>query len=245
MSDASRDDLGPSVGWSHVWKVGAKVFAVWGLGAVETCFTFKVNDLAYEILKGLPGLRPAPYLALRGLKWIQHFAKLGLSDAELRGYIRQSNDWAKLAKADEGQTRTRRKIRAEPVFMMQLMAGLIPQQTCALRRSTLAAYRSTVSRTSMGDGGSESTDRLRNQASRIKPCRRIHCSLSVWPDRLASRVSCSVGYVQSCDRRRQRPMVLSNMRFPWSLLFANGLAPDVSDYQMATTTLSVRGCPCR
>jgi predicted DNA-binding protein (MmcQ/YjbR family) len=42
------------------------------------------------MLKELPGLRPAPYLASRGLKWIQHFAKPGLSDAELRSYIHQS-----------------------------------------------------------------------------------------------------------------------------------------------------------
>jgi predicted DNA-binding protein (MmcQ/YjbR family) len=45
-------------GGSQVWKVGGKVFAVGGPGAVETCFTFKVNELAYEMLKELPGLRP-------------------------------------------------------------------------------------------------------------------------------------------------------------------------------------------
>jgi predicted DNA-binding protein (MmcQ/YjbR family) len=78
-------------GGSHVWKVGGKVFAVGGLGGTDPCFTFKVGDLAYEMLKGLPGLRPAPYLASRGLKWIQHFAKPGLSDPELRSYIRQSH----------------------------------------------------------------------------------------------------------------------------------------------------------
>jgi len=36
-------------------------------------------------------LRPAPYLASRGLKWIQHYAKPGLSDKALRDYIRQSH----------------------------------------------------------------------------------------------------------------------------------------------------------
>jgi len=41
--------------------------------------------------KEQPGLRPAPYLASRGLKWIQHFAKPGLSDSELRDYIRRSH----------------------------------------------------------------------------------------------------------------------------------------------------------
>jgi predicted DNA-binding protein (MmcQ/YjbR family) len=97
-------------GGAHVWKVGGKVFAVGGLGAVETCFTFKVSDLAYEMLKQLPGLRPAPYLASRGLKWIQHFAKPGLSDAEIRSYIRQSYQMV-------GQSftkRTRIKLGLEP-----------------------------------------------------------------------------------------------------------------------------------
>ena len=53
--------------------------------------TFKVSPIAYEMLKEQPGLRPAPYLASRGMKWIQHFAKPGLTDAELRDYIRQSH----------------------------------------------------------------------------------------------------------------------------------------------------------
>ena len=75
-------------GGAHVWKVGGKVFAIGGDGH----FTFKVSDIAYEMLKDEPGLRPAPYLASRGLKWIQHFAQPGLSDAELRDYLRQSHN---------------------------------------------------------------------------------------------------------------------------------------------------------
>ena len=43
------------------------------------------------MLKEQPGLRPAPYLASRGMKWIQHYAKPGLSDGELRDYLRQSH----------------------------------------------------------------------------------------------------------------------------------------------------------
>jgi predicted DNA-binding protein (MmcQ/YjbR family) len=78
-------------GGSHVWKVGDKVFAIGGSEENEDRFTFKVSDIAYEILKELPGLRPAPYLASRGLKWIQHFTKPGLSDDELKDYIRQSH----------------------------------------------------------------------------------------------------------------------------------------------------------
>ena len=45
----------------------------------------------FELLKEQPGLRPAPYLASRGMKWIQHYAEPGLVDDELRDYIRQSH----------------------------------------------------------------------------------------------------------------------------------------------------------
>lgn len=78
-------------GGSHVWKVGGKVFAIASGQPSKPSFTFKVSELAYEILKDQPGLRPAPYLASRGMKWIQHFAKPGLSNAALRDYIRQSH----------------------------------------------------------------------------------------------------------------------------------------------------------
>jgi predicted DNA-binding protein (MmcQ/YjbR family) len=78
-------------GGSHVWKVGGKVFAIGGWQDDAPSFTFKVSDISYEMLKGQPGLRPAPYLASRGMKWIQHFARPGLSDKELRDYIRRSH----------------------------------------------------------------------------------------------------------------------------------------------------------
>jgi predicted DNA-binding protein (MmcQ/YjbR family) len=76
---------------SHVWKVGGKVFAIGGWDDGEPRFTFKVSAIAYEILKEQPGWRPAPYLASRGMKWIQHFAKPGLPDDALRDYIRESH----------------------------------------------------------------------------------------------------------------------------------------------------------
>ena len=83
-------------GGSHVWKVGgpkqAKVFAIggWDHGD-EPHITFKVSDIAYEMLQEMPGLRPAPYLASRGMKWIQHYAQPGLSDDDLRSYLRESH----------------------------------------------------------------------------------------------------------------------------------------------------------
>ena len=77
---------------AHVWKVGGKVFAIAHWDDGKPSITFKAGEVAYEMLKAQPGLRPAPYLASRGMKWIQHYAKPGLSDAELRDYIRQSHN---------------------------------------------------------------------------------------------------------------------------------------------------------
>jgi predicted DNA-binding protein (MmcQ/YjbR family) len=78
-------------GGSHVWKVGGKVFAFAGDEDGELWVTFKVTELSFEILKEQPGLRPAPYLASRGMTWIQHYRKPGLADADLKDYIRQSH----------------------------------------------------------------------------------------------------------------------------------------------------------
>ncbi|SHE49315.1 Predicted DNA-binding protein, MmcQ/YjbR family [Litoreibacter ascidiaceicola] len=87
-------------GNADVWKVGPKLFAVGGWADGADAFTFKVSDIAWEILPDMPGLRPAPYLASRGMKWIQHYKPPGLSDAELEAHIRASYDMvaAKLTK---------------------------------------------------------------------------------------------------------------------------------------------------
>lgn len=79
-------------GGADVWKVGGKVFAIggWDDGA-QAHITFKVSPLSFEILKGQPGLRPAPYLASRGMSWIQHYDEPGLNDDELRDYLRESH----------------------------------------------------------------------------------------------------------------------------------------------------------
>ncbi len=80
-------------GNSDVWKVGGKVFAICGWGEDgRDAFTFKVTPLAYEVLSDMPGLRPAPYLASRGMKWIQHYDAPGLSAAELETHIQVSYD---------------------------------------------------------------------------------------------------------------------------------------------------------
>jgi predicted DNA-binding protein (MmcQ/YjbR family) len=79
-------------GGSHVWKVGGKVFAIggWDRGD-EPHITFKVSQIAYEMLKDQPGLRPAPYLASRGMSWIQHCGSPGLSDQDLKAYLKESH----------------------------------------------------------------------------------------------------------------------------------------------------------
>ena len=79
-------------GGADVWKVGEKVFAIggWDDGGGAR-FTFKVSDIGYEVLKERPGLRPAPYLASRGMTWIQHYEEPGMSDDELRDYLRESH----------------------------------------------------------------------------------------------------------------------------------------------------------
>lgn len=79
-------------GGSHVWKVGGKVFAIGGWERSEgPAVTFKVSDLNFAILSEEPGFRPAPYMASRGMKWIQQF---DISEMQLDGlkyYINESH----------------------------------------------------------------------------------------------------------------------------------------------------------
>jgi len=77
-------------GNADVWKVGPKVFAIGGWAEGRDAFTFKVTPLAFEVLGEAPGIRPAPYLASRGMKWLQHYDEPGLPDSELRDHIRLS-----------------------------------------------------------------------------------------------------------------------------------------------------------
>ncbi|WP_269931135.1 MmcQ/YjbR family DNA-binding protein [Aminobacter sp. HY435] len=79
-------------GGAHVWKVGGKVFAIGGWTDGEGfAVSFKVSEMAFDILKEQPGLRPAPYLASRGMKWIQHQTGESMDDDGLRDYIGESH----------------------------------------------------------------------------------------------------------------------------------------------------------
>ena len=101
-------------GGADVWKVAGKVFAVGFFGQnyrdwpdgeppadvtikpdgptpAQGHITFKVSPLSFEIMSEQPGLRPAPYLASRGMSWIQHYGQPGLSDNELKQYLQESH----------------------------------------------------------------------------------------------------------------------------------------------------------
>ena len=78
-------------GDSHVWKVGGKVFAIGGWGeADKPAFTFKTSDYDFEFLKGEPGFKPAPYMASRGMKWIQLYDMSESTDEDLTYYLEES-----------------------------------------------------------------------------------------------------------------------------------------------------------
>lgn len=81
-------------GGAHVWKVGGKVFAICFQKHDPLRFTFKATDIGYEVMKDLSGLRPAPYMAARGMKWIQHYEPPGLNDDELKEHFEASYDMA-------------------------------------------------------------------------------------------------------------------------------------------------------
>ncbi len=98
-------------GNAHVWKVGGKVFAIGGWektgwekdgseradgGKPENpAFTFKTSELNFEVLKDQPGFRPAPYMASRGMKWIQLYdnnnGNKNNSDDALKYYLTESH----------------------------------------------------------------------------------------------------------------------------------------------------------
>jgi predicted DNA-binding protein (MmcQ/YjbR family) len=67
-----------------------KVFAIagWSDGA-GLSVSFKVTPIGFEILSDAEGCRPAPYLASRGMKWIQATA---IADSDLMDHVRGSYD---------------------------------------------------------------------------------------------------------------------------------------------------------
>jgi predicted DNA-binding protein (MmcQ/YjbR family) len=70
----------------QVYKVGGKMFAV--LGPSGT-LSFKVNDIAFEMLNETGQTRPAPYLARA--KWVFLDDLSGMPGEDLRAYLREAH----------------------------------------------------------------------------------------------------------------------------------------------------------
>ncbi len=82
-------------GNASVWKVGGKIFAIcsnWGedvedseTGKPGIKISFKVSDVAFEILPDQEGIIPAPYLARA--KWVQLESMDAMEDEEIKSHI--------------------------------------------------------------------------------------------------------------------------------------------------------------
>jgi predicted DNA-binding protein (MmcQ/YjbR family) len=77
-------------GGAFVWKIDTKMFAAAWERETGLDITFKASEIGYEIMKDMEGLRPAPYLASRGMKWIQRYGDPGLDDEALREHLTAS-----------------------------------------------------------------------------------------------------------------------------------------------------------
>ena len=75
-------------GGADVWKVGGKIYAMAREKDGQFQVTFKATDIGYEVMRDMEGLRPAPYLASRGM--IQHYQAPGLDDGALKDHIEAS-----------------------------------------------------------------------------------------------------------------------------------------------------------
>ena len=79
-------------GNSDVWKVGGKVFAIGGWQKTESpAYTFKTSELNFNILSDESGFRPAPYLAARGMMWIQVYDLSLANTDQIEYYLRESH----------------------------------------------------------------------------------------------------------------------------------------------------------
>ena len=82
-------------GGSHVWKVGslqqAKIFAIGSMPGGTLLVSFKCSRMSFDMLKDAPGFRPAPYLASRGMIWLQRTSDESMDDDAFRAYLTESH----------------------------------------------------------------------------------------------------------------------------------------------------------
>jgi predicted DNA-binding protein (MmcQ/YjbR family) len=94
-----------SIQWGddHVFKIGGKMFAVRGNAVPKGGISFKVSDVAFEVLTETGRAIPAPYLARA--KWVRFEDLSELDSGEVA-------DWLKTAHGLIASKLTR-KLRAE------------------------------------------------------------------------------------------------------------------------------------
>jgi len=90
-------------GADQVYKVGGKMFAVMGDAVAQDGVSFKVSDVAFEVLTETGRAIPAPYLARA--KWVKFDDLAALDAAEVE-------DWLKTAHGLIAAKLTK-KVRAE------------------------------------------------------------------------------------------------------------------------------------
>ena len=83
----------PGVTLDHPWdpghdayKVGGKMFAVVG---GEGSISFKVSDIAYEVLTGTGRARPAPYMARA--RWVNQDSPSDWPDGDLTEHLKSAH----------------------------------------------------------------------------------------------------------------------------------------------------------
>jgi predicted DNA-binding protein (MmcQ/YjbR family) len=76
-------------GDSSVAKVGGKVFALLGVSAEGASLTFKVSEMAFEMLTGLDGVGQAPYFA-KG-HWVAVTSQAALGPDDVAAYLGEAH----------------------------------------------------------------------------------------------------------------------------------------------------------
>lgn len=80
----------------HVYKVGGKMFAIYGPD--DDSFSFKASDIAFEVLTESSRAIPAPYM--QRAKWVRFASLKGEDGGEVEGWLRVAHELiaAKLTK---------------------------------------------------------------------------------------------------------------------------------------------------
>ncbi len=76
-------------GDASVAKVGGRIFAILSAERNGSQISFKCSDMAFELLPGLEGVVPAPYLARA--RWVALGPDSALSEKDLAAYLQQAH----------------------------------------------------------------------------------------------------------------------------------------------------------